>query len=240
MKKFLIAIFAMLSGCSAEETQQPIIQSVEGTYIVFEMMPVQSTSENFWISQTEVTWDLYDSFLQFINSPDNLYGGVDAITGPTPAYASVDRGFGRTSYPAISMSFQAAEAFCTWLSKRTNRNYSIPTIQQWKEANVGDGGAWHQWNSDKTTHPVATKEPNTLGIYDMRGNVGEWVVTPEGPRVVGGSFRTPAEELGSASILEAEKSWNQTDPQLPQSPWWFADADYVGLRLVTTNGAQHE
>ncbi len=236
---YTLTLFAFV-GCSPTVEQKPIIQSVEGTHVVIEMLPIESPSGNFWISRTEVTWDLYDSFLQFINSPDNLHAGVDAITGPTPAYASVDRGFGRTGYPAISMSHQAAEAFCKWLSSRTNRTYLIPTIEQWEFANVADDGAWHKGNSKQTTHPVATKKPNTLGIYDLRGNVGEWVTTKDGPRVIGGSFRTPENELGSATILEAEKSWNVTDPQLPRSPWWFADADYVGLRLVTTVGEQHE
>jgi formylglycine-generating enzyme len=236
---YVIALLLTVS-CTAPIEQKPINQAIEGTDITIKMMPVRTGDGYFWISQTEVTWDLYDIFLQFINSPDNLHAGVDAVTGPTPAYASVDRGFGRTGYPAISMSAQAAKAFCLWLSIRTERTYTIPTLAQWEKANVGDGGAWHQWNAQKTTHPVATKEPNALGIYDMRGNVGEWVITENGLRVVGGSFRTPAENLGSASILEAEKSWNVTDPQLPRSPWWFADADYVGLRLVTTDGEHDE
>ena len=240
MKKCYVIALLLTVGCTAPIEQKLINQAIEGTDITIEMMPVQSGDGYFWISQTEVTWDLYDIFLQFINSPDNLHAGVDAVTGPTPAYASVDRGFGRSGYPAISMSAQAAESFCQWLSTRTERTYTIPTLAQWEKANVGDGGAWHQWNAQKTTHPIATKEPNALGIYDMRGNVGEWVITENGPRVVGGSFRTPAEDLGSTSILEAKKSWNVTDPQLPRSEWWFADADYVGLRLVTTDGAQYE
>ena len=240
MKKCYVIALLLTVGCTTPIEQKPINQAIKGTDITIEMMPVQSGDGYFWISQTEVTWDLYDIFLQFINSPDNLHAGVDAVTGPTPAYASVDRGFGRSGYPAISMSAQAAEAFCLWLSTRTERTYTIPTLAQWEKANVGDGGAWHQGNAQKTTHPIATKEPNALGIYDMRGNVGEWVITENGPRVVGGSFRTPAEDLGSTSMLEAEKSWNVTDPQLPRSEWWFADADYVGLRLVTTDGAQYE
>jgi len=146
----------------------------------------------------------------------------------------------RQGYPAISMSAKAAEAFCAWLSSVTNRTYEIPTISQWNIANVGDGGAWHRWNSDKTTHPIATTTPNSLGLYDMRGNVGEWVQTNEGPRVIGGSFRTPAEELGHSSVLIPKKEWNQTDPQLPRSPWWLADADFVGLRLMTTEREAHE
>ena len=93
---------------------------------------------------------------------------------------------------------------------------------------------------EKTTHPVASKEPNILGIYDMNGNVGEWVTTKDGPRVIGGSFRTPPEELGKNTLLTPIREWNVTDPQLPRSPWWFADADFVGLRIITTNGDSNE
>ena len=227
-------------GCSNPSEPKPYVQAIPGVDFTIEMVPVPSTNGNFWISRTEIPWDLYDIFLQFINSPDNLSKGVDAVTGPTPAYASVDRGFGRTGYPAISMSAQAAESFTVWLSSKTNRTYAIPTIEQWELANVGGGGAWHLWNSGKTTHPVATTKPNTLGIYDMRGNVGEWVITDEGPRVVGGSFRTPPEELGAKSLLTPIRGWNITDPQLPRSPWWFADADFVGLRIMCIKGDSNE
>ena len=109
-----------------------------------------------------------------------------------------------------------------------------------KRINTSDGGAWHKWNADKSTHPIATTKPNSLGIYDMRGNVGEWVTTKDGPRVIGGSFRTPAEEIGPSSLLTPIKDWNITDPQLPRSPWWFADADFVGLRIVINEGDFNE
>ena len=236
-----IAILAfVVTGCSNPNEQTSITQAIEGTDFTLEMMPVPSPSGNFWISRTEIPWDLYDIFLQFINSPQNLYAGVDAVTGPTPAYASVDRGFGRAGYPAISMSLQAAESFCDWLSTRTGRTYTIPTLQQWEAANSEGGGAWHRWNAGDSTHPVATNKPNSLGLYDMRGNVGEWVITIDGPRVVGGSFRDPAEELGTKTMLKPVAQWNETDPQLPRSPWWFADADFVGLRVVTANGETDE
>ena len=230
----IVPLLLLLVGCSGTNEPELFTQKVEGTDFSFEMMPVSNQNDTFWISRTEVPWDLYDIFLQFINSPDNLYAGVDAITGPTPAYASVDRGFGRSGYPAISMSAQAADSFCKWLSSRTGKTYSIPTIAQWNEANTHGDTSWNELNAGGTTHPIATTDPNTLGIYDMRGNVGEWVTTKDGPRVIGGSFRTPPKELGEKTLLEADRGWNVTDPQLPRSPWWFADADYVGLRVVTT------
>jgi formylglycine-generating enzyme required for sulfatase activity len=238
MKTFTLVL--CLVGCTSQSEPVPFTQKIEGTDFTIEMVPVTTRDGFFWISRTEVPWDLYDIFLQFINSPDNLSAGVDAVTGPTPAYASVDRGFGRSGYPAISMSSQAAKSFCSWLSSKTNRTFQIPSIEQWNNANAEGGSAWHQWNSEKTTHPVATKEPNSLGIHDMEGNVGEWVITPEGPRVIGGSFRTPPENLGSKSLLTPVREWNITDPQLPRSPWWFADADFVGLRIICTNGEENE
>jgi sulfatase modifying factor 1 len=239
--KLAVGVIACLIfvGCASETEPQSFVQKVEGVDFTFEMMPVTDSNATFWISRTEVPWDLYDIFLQFINSPDNLYAGIDAITGPTPAYASVDRGFGRSGYPAISMSAQAAESFCTWLSSRTGKTYSIPTIEQWNKANTLGDTSWNESNSGRTTHPIATTDSNSLGIFDMRGNVGEWVTTKDGPRVIGGSFRSPPKELGPNTLLEAVKEWNVTDPQLPRSPWWFADADYVGLRLVT-NGDSNE
>ena len=109
-----VLVFALL-GCWGTNEPKPYAQAISEADFTIDMVPVPSQDGNFWISRTEIPWDLYDIFLQFINSPDNLRAGVDAITGPTPAYASVDRGFGRTGYPAISMSAQAAESFCSWL-----------------------------------------------------------------------------------------------------------------------------
>lgn len=67
--------------------------------------------------------------------------------------------------------------------------YRLPTAAEWEYAarggaktkgtkyagsNSAAGVAWYDRNSGKRTHPVGTKSPNELGLYDMTGNVAEW------------------------------------------------------------------
>ena len=69
--------------------------------------------------------------------------------------------------------------------------YRIPTEAEWEyAARAGNEGprygelsdiAWHQENSERRTHPVGMKDPNAWGLYDMFGNVQEWIWDGYGP-----------------------------------------------------------
>ena len=107
-----------------------------------------------------------------------------------------ENGFpGNAQHPAEDMDWNAANAFCQWLSERCSSEIPIgysgglPTEAQWEfacragtdtEYHSGDGGGaladagWFDGNAQGTTHPVGHRQMNDFGLYDMHGNVDEW------------------------------------------------------------------
>jgi sulfatase modifying factor 1 len=195
---------------------------------------------------------------------------VDVITGPTPVYGDMTMGYEDT-HPAIGITWHNAMTFCRWLSKKTGKKYHLPTEAEWEYAcragtttaysfgddpkKLGDFG-WFEDTADSETNPVGKKKPNAWGLYDMSGNVREWVhdfysptaykeaaknnptVNPKGPKTGelhvarGGDYSCPADELRSAARTFEQEWWRSGDPQIPKSIWWIPEMDFIGFRVA--------
>jgi formylglycine-generating enzyme required for sulfatase activity len=119
-------------------------------------------------------------------------------------------GWGRLNQPAINVSWNDAQTYVAWLSRITGKTYRLLTEAQWEYAaratkptyySFGnDDGmleqyAWYSANSQAQTHEVGQKKPNLFGLYDMHGNVSEWVEDChrdgyQGAPIVGGQLHS--------------------------------------------------
>lgn len=231
---------------------------VPGTVVPFELarcepgvVILDDTSEHaidaMWALTTEVTWDLYDIYVYKLDEAD-ASSAADAVSRPSKPYVPPDRGFGHDGYPAIGMTRKAAEGFCEWLTLKIGVEVRLPTQPEW--VHLASGGepsdyccgassetlgefAWLANNSEHSTHPVGSKAPNGFGLYDVHGNAAEWVITQtRRPYAMGGGYRDAAEDATVMSAQRQMSSWNQSDPQIPNSQWWLADCSWVGFRFV--------
>lgn len=129
-------------------------------------LPIHNvTLSTYWIGQTEVTQELWE-----------------AVMGSNPS------SFSGTNLPVENVSWEDCQEFFTKLRTLTGMAFRLPTEAEWEYAARGgqsfgckfsgshsvDAVAWYGDNSSDETHPVATKQPNDLGLYDMSGNVWEW------------------------------------------------------------------
>ena len=154
-------------------------------------------SKGFWIGQYEITQTQLENMLEV--NPSEFDEGSD--------------------YPADSISWARAKKFCEETNRieseagrlPSNWSYNLPTEAQWQLA-AGDGTAplsqtcWYASNSEGSSRRIGLLAPNSFGLYDMKGNVKEWVLDVFAP-YPGGAQKDWVNDSGGFNHILRGGSW---------------------------------
>jgi formylglycine-generating enzyme required for sulfatase activity len=167
----------------------------------------------FAVSRFEITSEEWDACV--------ILGGC--------AWPAPETGWGRGRQPVMNVSWNDAKQYVAWLAKRTGKPYRLLSEAEWEYAaragsdtvyswgdEIGEGNAncgecGNEWDF-KQTAPVGSFTPNAFGLYDMHGNVSEWVEdcwhdkydgspTDGSPWIVGGDCSRRVVRGGSWGLL---------------------------------------
>jgi formylglycine-generating enzyme required for sulfatase activity len=157
----------------------------------------------FFIGRFPVTQDEYARFIRATGYPAPavrglplIAGGHDGVFKATAApyvWVNGEPDASHGSHPVVLVRYDDAVAYCAWLSETLGRPVRLPTEAEWeKAARGGVDGLRYPWGDDidpsrcnflvdaslkhqRSTRPTGTYAPNPYGLYDMAGNVWEWV-----------------------------------------------------------------
>ena len=145
------------------------------------------TIRPFWMGETEITFNQYDAY-----------------TKEKGLKLADDEGWGRDNRPVINVSWNDTQGYLKWLNKKYAKQLNglkcrLPTEAEWEYAARAGTKTQYYWGDEpshdyanygkeeccsglakgkdqwKNTAPVASFPPNKFGLYDMSGNVDEWV-----------------------------------------------------------------
>ena len=205
------AVF-ILPGLFAPDlpTSQGMVQISGGSYTVGANLsgaqyaaPQEITLESYWMDRFEVSNSQYAAFL------------AESEGEPPPDWVNETPPIGKENHPVRGLTWEHALEYCEWQNKR------LPTEAEWEVAARGSQGLLFPWGDSQTsvslpqddTYPSGSIPPNrsSFGVFDMAGNVWEWVdgpyaAVPGGQQIARG---------GAFDFLKDMAYRLQGDPNLP-------------------------
>ncbi|KIC95078.1 sulfatase-modifying factor [Flavihumibacter solisilvae] len=190
---FVSLAFPLFSSAQSSESFKAYKQSIPGSDISFEMVPIPAgdftpgspVSEKdrnkdegpgktvrlsaFWMASMEVSRDAFDVFYKDDKTSQN--SAVDAVTRPSPQYIDFSLGMGKEGgYPVNSLSQYAALMYCRWLYEKTGTFYRLPTELEWEYAcRAGASGKYYFGNDEKQLAQYAWYSSNSENKFHKSG-----------------------------------------------------------------------
>ncbi|MCH9740718.1 MAG: SUMF1/EgtB/PvdO family nonheme iron enzyme [Epsilonproteobacteria bacterium] len=176
-------------------------------------------------AKTEVT---YDELVRFLNSvtlsEQELKRYFNVHSNMIAKYIKQERVEGRRyyyvyegyeNYPVIQISWYGAKAYIEWLNRMTGEKYRLPTYSEWYSvATLGfDAEQLNSYVNHKgnaVLSRVGLKKANSLGLFDIFGNVAEWSEEKSGDYsrlTLGGSYRSLKQYI-SPSMKSSMSAYN--------------------------------
>lgn len=242
-----------MGAADAEEDERPIHR----VYV-----------SEFFIGRFAVTQDDYARFVRATGYPAPAVRSLPLIAAGQEAlfrelaapyvWENAEPPAGHLSHPVVLVRYDDAVAYCRWLSDALKRVTRLPTEAEWEKAvRCGTEGGRYPWGQDfqpshanfladptakaqRGTRPTGTYPPNGYGLYDMIGNVWEWVSDWYAPDYYGlGEMRDPrGPEVGNMRMVRGG-SWVNDDLSMLRCAYRHkvppdTYAHSLGFRIVCT------
>ncbi|MEO1085402.1 MAG: formylglycine-generating enzyme family protein [Acidobacteriota bacterium] len=229
MKAIPAGTFSM--GCGIED--EPCADEEWASKAAGQRQRVESV-DAFYLAETETTWALYQLCIDAGACPDNEADGGD-------------NGWGKGTRPVIEVSWnQVTESFLPWLNRKTGKSYRLPNEVEWEYAARAGTRTRYSWGHDidcdqarygfvskecgtvASTEPVKSYAPNAWGLYDMHGNVWEFVSDcwRGGPQSRAVGAESPATEALCVEAVLRGGSWLNAPKNLRSSARFKHDRTY--------------
>lgn len=252
----------MLNGCSQEQIDQEFQDCTDCPIMVvvpagsFQMGSAGSNdkfnsrerpqhqvtiSHDFAVGKFEVTFDEWNACVS---------------AGGCNGYQPDDSGWGQGKRPVQWISWNDAKAYVEWLSLKTGKTYRLLSETEWEYAARAGTTVNYSWGDDigsnqancaicesqwdqEMTAPVGSFSANAFGLYDMHGNVYEWVEDC-GNDDYSGAPNDGSARLGVDCDSHIMRSGNFISPPMflrSASRTWYGEggrSEGVGFRLART------
>lgn len=198
--------------------------------------PVRTMNlQGFWLGKTEVTNSHYADFLssQVEVNPKwiDLESRKCRIQSNGPKFET-----DAPDLPVVMVSLHGAQAYCDWLSEKTQQTCRLPTEWEWEKAARGPGSfvfsygnIYEQSRANQesgTLKQVGEYQPNAFGLHDMTGNVFEWMSNRYDPTQ---ETRTMNHSLRGGSFV-LDGMYLRNSFRMRQSPHIMTDD--IGFRVL--------